>query len=438
MIKKSIFKSMTAKIIYFICIVGLICAGVYFGGVNLSQSYIKNVVMSKENTTLRNRAVWREFSEFVGKNQISTSDSDKIFEWIREHRNVYISIYSNNYLIISANGLNSQAYEPENRLTLKEVDGMGIEVYPIRFKDGSFMAYTCDTSAKNALEAAPIIWLAAALFMFSVCVVIYTQHVTRRVIRLSRQTEAITREDLSSEITVKGGDELSILAGDIDGMRNDLIEKIREEQQARRANNELLTNLSHDVRTPLTVLIGYCELMGKEEGEKKLREYARAAGAQAAQLGALMDKLFGYFCIYGDKRPNMDVKSYDAQLLLEQMLFEKQFRLECEGFSTKLEISAQGERMSTDAVYLNRAVDNLMSNIEKYADGDKPVVLSARAACGELCLTIENAVKRKKDEVKSTGIGMRSSERIIEQLGGSMRVKADESVYAVTIILPLE
>ena len=134
----------------------------------------------------------------------------------------------------------------------------------------------------------------------------------------------------------------------------------------------------------------------------------------------------------------MDVKSYDAQLLLEQMLFEKQFRLECEGFFTKLEISAQGERMSTDAVYLNRAVDNLMSNIEKYADGDKPVVLSARAACGELCLTIENAVKKQKDEVKSTGIGMRSSERIIEQLGGSMRLNADESVYVVTIILPLE
>ena len=428
---------MTAKIVYFIAVVCAICAAVYFGGMHLSQVYIDEVVMSEENVIKRNRAVWRDFSIFVCKNGISTSDTDEIFTWVKERGDVYLSVYSNNYLIISASSVNSQVYAPEDKLTLQEVDGMDIEVYPVAFADGSYRVYTCDTSAQNAVETARLIWLAAAFLIFSVCIIFYTHRLTHRVMRLSRQTEAISRTDLNSPITVEGKDELSDLAADIDGMRHALIDKIDEERQARQANIELLTSISHDIRTPLTVLIGYCELMEKEQSEERIRDYAHAAGAQAAQLNALMDKLFSYFYLYGDRKLEIDMERYDAQLLLEQLLFEKKLMLESEGFSVLLAIDAHGKTIETDAVCLSRVTDNLTSNIIKYADSSYPVVISAAANDGRLELSFENAANERATAAKSTKIGIKSCIKTVDRLGGQMSVSSEEKRFCVMITLPL-
>jgi len=267
----------------------------------------------------------------------------------------------------------------------------------------------------------------------------YVHSLTRRIILLSKEAVEVGAGDLDREISTDGNDELSMLACEMDNMRRSVIERMGNESRAWKANSELITAISHDIRTPMTTVIGYLGLLkeNKYEDEERRGQFTAAAYDKAMELKELTDELFKYFLIFGKSGLEMEMERYDARLLLEQFLSEAEFELREAGFRVN-SIEFEGEcSVNADPMYLKRVLDNMVSNIKKYADKNRVVMFISELKDGKLSLCVSNYIAKSMDRVESTKIGLRTCEKIIQHMGGSFVTRSDREHFSAEFILPV-
>ena len=140
--------------------------------------------------------------------------------------------------------------------------------------------------------------LAVSLLFFSP-VICYVWNRMRYVGKLKDEILIMAEGDLEHLVTVKGKDEIGILAKNLDGMRLTLDENIRREQEGIKANRDLIRSISHDLRTPMTTLYGYLEIIGQKKCSlQKQEEYIARCIEKVEEIRALSDKMFEYALVY--------------------------------------------------------------------------------------------------------------------------------------------
>jgi signal transduction histidine kinase len=210
-----------------------------------------------------------------------------------------------------------------------------------------------------------------------------------------------------------------------------------KEQQAWKANAELITAMSHDIRTPLTVMLGYLELMEMQNNGDNA-EYISACKDNALRLKRLSDDMFSYFLVFG-KSDGHVVEMIDiGSEVLEHMLTERVILLTENSFSVLCEHSLPHATISVNIDYLGRVVDNIFTNIQKDADAKKPIVIESMIEDGFLLLSVKNKVGAEGESAESNGIGLKTCERIMEQMGGGISISAEESDYEITLKFPVK
>jgi signal transduction histidine kinase len=268
---------------------------------------------------------------------------------------------------------------------------------------------------------------------------LFIRRLTRRIVRLSREAEIIGGGDLEAPITRSGEDELSTLANEMDQMRRSVIERMGNERRAWEANSELITAISHDIRTPMTALIGYLGLLNAEgfDDKEKAGQFASSAYAKAMELKDLTDELFRYFLVFGRSELELNLEELDARLLLDQLFAEAQFDLVDAGFTVDIkEFEGEG-RIQVDPLYLKRVLDNLVSNAKKYADKAKPISVRAELSEGSLRIAMSNAVAKAMNRVESTKIGLRTCEKIMSSMQGSFSSELNGETFTAYLSLPV-
>ena len=155
-------------------------------------------------------------------------------------------------------------------------------------------------------------------------------------------------------------------------------------------------------------------------------------------LKSLTDELFKYFLVFGSAQLNLDMESYDGRLLLEQLVSEAEFTLSENGFKIQ-RVEFHGEcSIMADPLYLKRVVDNLVSNVMKYGDRAKQVMMISELKDKYLSLCISNSITRDLDRVESTKIGLRTCKRIMEQMHGDFNIENDGEHFSAELRLPAE
>ena len=134
----------------------------------------------------------------------------------------------------------------------------------------------------------------------------------------------------------------------------------------------------------------------------------------------------------------MNREELDAQLLLEQLLGESQFDLMDQGFTVERRDLEDSCTLQTDPLYLKRVLDNLVSNIKKYADKESPVIFLTELKDGALSVCVSNRVRKNLDRVESTKIGLRTCEKIMRSMDGSFEIQKDEEHFAAILTLPVK
>ncbi|MBR5344179.1 MAG: HAMP domain-containing histidine kinase [Oscillospiraceae bacterium] len=437
MIKKlfrRISRSLNVKMLFWQLLALTVAALVFLGVSSAGRYAVENIYMSAESVASRKASIYSQFSSYVTANLVSGNDTAAIARWTRQHSYVTIVIYTDESVAARVSGGRVANPGPS-----PVPDSQYGKLYPMRFADGVYQIAIGDTSENRELAVNTVLALILASIAYVAIQTHYTGRLTRRIVSLSREAAEISAGDLESPIAAKGSDEIAALARDVDTMRRSVIERMGNERRAWEANSELITAISHDIRTPMTSLIGYLGLL-KERNlpEEQRSQFTASAYDKAMELKSLTDELFRYFLVFGRADLELNMEKLDARLLLEQLLGEAEFDLRDSGFEVQ-RIEFEGEcSVSADPMYLKRVLDNLISNIKKYADPAKPVVMQTEHRDGTLYIRFSNAVARRMDRVESTKIGLRTCEKIMAHMNGSFRAGAEGSGFTAELSLPVQ
>ena len=376
------------------------------------------------------------FREYVAENNLSTSDTQAISAWTRGKPLILMEIYRDNVLIYSSYAPDSAALQSNSQVAPYYE---WVPYYMVEFSDGyaTVLLYCDDVYQFFALATLAEVVFCTLVFLG--CFLVGCQGVVRYIRQLKREIQAMEAGDLSTPITVTGRNDLTSLAESLDAMRVAL--RTQQEQTAwtYAANQTLITQMSHDLRTPLTTLLLYTEILryGKYQGPEQLAGYLNKIDAKAQQIKQLSENILEYSLTSRSGVVELEAPAPAKEVLLP-WLEEAAAHLERCGFSCRTVFSLKEGRVAVHSPFLRRIGDNLTSNISKYASSQDPVELRAGEEPGRVWVTFSNVPDPEAQKVESTCIGLSSVRTMMEKMNGSAAVEQTDSRFRVTLRFPAQ
>lgn len=426
----------------------LVSGGIYFGLSKLGDYLVwKNYVnISEDEVRERNRGYMEDLQKFVNINRLSVSEAQETNRWT-SGQHLRLVFYRDRDLIYYeqdtvSGDKNFQSYLSEEdrksyEETLRSILDGNSDAYPISFTDGTLLVTFVDNT-QSFMES--VVWFASlsvAAIFFIVFMFIYFNNITWRIRRLANNVKAVEDGNMDMKIYDGGNDEIGRLAQDVNSMRNAVIDNMSKEREAWEANAGLITAMSHDIRTPLTVMMGYMELMEIQNEDPAFAEYIESCKKNAEKLKKLSDDMFSYFLVFGkrDFEQNKTVESADG--VIRHMLEEHCILLSETGYNVSTCWNCNGIKILIDQKYFGRVIDNVFSNIGKYAHKDFPVCICVSEKDGKFVIRTENTEKDDVSDAESNRIGNKTCLKIMEQLDGEFISGAVGNKYVNEIVLPI-
>ena len=239
------------------------------------------------------------------------------------------------------------------------------------------------------------------------------------------------------EIQVNDHDEIGRLAEDLNQMRITFLRTMDNEQQARVANKELISSLSHDLRTPLTTLKGYLEIMNLKKDDIEFRnQYLQKCLDKVEEITYLSNKMFEYSLVFSTEY-NAEIKDVPLQKIINtisdhiQYLKEMDLHVLYEPIDSNLHIQANFAMMQ-------RILNNIFSNIQKYCDPWKDIIVQVRIEDNQLKMSFTNSINHHLEKVESNGIGLKSVQKMVELHHGSFYKTQTNDIFTITLCFKLE
>lgn len=423
-------------------IVALLCAALTAAGIWLCGSFLGRVVIEKgylQEAARQKRvlALAASFQDYVTQNRVASTSLEAIGQWNRENPYARLTIQGRDMMITSNhNGADMVGTANGFVVRVGEDTDYAYQVAVI-FTDGAYQATIYDTSQRHLYALTKIISFSVAGAVFLIIILGYNSRVIRNIRKLQRQVGQVSRGNLSKKIHPTTRDEIGQLATDVDTMRLSMIDKLHREQQAWQANTQLLTAISHDVRTPLTTLVGYLEVLEETEGltQAEQKSYLRICQSKAEQLRDLTEEMFGYFLVFGQPEPEVHLETLDARTLLEQLLGEHNEELRQRGFQVEGDPVEATCPIQVDVQHLCRVFGNLYSNIQKYADPEKTVTVDVQITKAGAHIRLANWRNADAGRVESTKIGLQTCKKLTEAMGGTFHAALSGDCFTVELTL---
>lgn len=296
--------------------------------------------------------------------------------------------------------------------------------------------------------------IAITFFMFPITIGVAVWLSFKKVKEFKAIKEGVRRVkdgDLATMINIKGKGEFAQLAGDINSITDGLNKAVENEIKSERLKTELITNVSHDIRTPLTSIITYVDLLKTEEDPEKIKDYVEVLEQKSQRLKVLTDDLFEAAKASSGDIP-VTFERIDIVSLLTQGLGEVDEKIQERGLDFKFNYPRERMWVKADGRLLWRAIENLLSNIFKYALADSRVYIDLEDAGPGIRLTIKNISAyelnisstelmerfKRGDESRSSqgsGLGLSIVTSLIEIQKGSFTIEVDGDLFKAMIFL---
>lgn len=433
----------------------LVSIGMYLLVQSLGDFVITKKYLNEVSETKRLSEYQKSFQEYITKRNLTVEDVTEISKWIKVQKYVYVIIYDGNDIIYESGNWNDSypIYDIPESIMQSPYCGLAIKnnndndlnfieyLGKIKFKEKEYLVSFIDSSESkwySLLTTLSLMVFFLCLFLF---LMLYNRYIIVRIVQLSNEVSLIENGNLEHSIHYIGKDEISLLAKNANNMRNSIVARHKSEKDAWDANSELITSMSHDIRTPLTSIIGYLEILDSKsyQSQEQFEKYIRSCKEKSIQLKDLSDKLFQYFLVFGKESIIMELNTFDVQILFGQLLYEYLFELNNLGFEVESELDDhQSCIITADILYLKRLFDNLFSNIKKYGDPHGLIKFVGTIHGNDLIITIENEIRKDSVLLDSTNIGLKTCKKIVEQMNGVFEIDNDESQFKVRIIFPVK
>ena len=271
----------------------------------------------------------------------------------------------------------------------------------------------------------------ASIFLFIVLFLSVLGQRLSYLITIIKGVEMLHARSMDYDIPLEGNDELTRLAESINYLSAARRELWRQETAFKEERDAWVRSLSHDFRTPLTSMLSYSELLREKEhlSEEEMKSYIELVFSKSSQIRQLTEQLMNQETWTWEK---ID----DIKLLAEQFAEEWEEILEGR-FSCRTDLSGLTSFEGLADVHaLHRILDNLISNVEKYADSGRDVELTFKNKDHRLVLIQRNGIKKSSfDKVESFRIGLESVRRIADLYSGEVSVSDAEDIFEIKISL---
>lgn len=426
---------LAAKFTLLLLVAGLVSVALFFalqvGGNTLMSNYFEASDFQERSTQRR----VQELQEYVQENDLSTSDTAQLTTWVKKQPMVLMEIYSSNKLLYTSAAPEETAVR-ESEMELPYYDW--VSYYTVTFADGDAEVVIYADDAYRWYTYAMVAELVLSFLLFLIIFLKGSRGLVTYICRLSDEIQVLEGGNLDLPITVKGDTELSDLARSLDAMRLAFKEQREQEAAFWAANQTMITEMSHDLRTPLTTLLIYTEIVRykKYENEAELDDYLQKIDAKACQIKQLSDNIFEYSLISKSRTVQLDPPKPFREVF-HDALSEMVAYLRQRGYSFDLEIDWGGASIAIYPQYIKRLVDNVVSNIIKYADPAAPLRIAATWDGSMIGLSFSNQIKPNPGEQDGAQIGLTNMRTMMEKMNGQCLVTQTKTNFKVELRFPI-
>ncbi|NBI28846.1 sensor histidine kinase [Chengkuizengella marina] len=263
-------------------------------------------------------------------------------------------------------------------------------------------------------------------------------------------TEHLVDGTLHDPVPEKGRSVIAKHAANLNKLRTGIKVSLSEQAKSERLKTELITNVSHDLRTPLTSIITYTDLLKNQElTEEERMEYVKILERKSNRLKILIEDLFEVSKMASG---NLELHKQEVDLtqLLQQVLGEHQEQLEQSGLELRATIPETPVIANVDGQRWWRVLDNLIVNAMKYSIKGSRVYVSLKHDNGQAEFIIKNVTKyelgeninellerfKRADKSRHTegsGLGLAIAQSIVDLHGGLLKIELDGDLFKVTV-----
>ncbi|WP_242362549.1 sensor histidine kinase [Limosilactobacillus antri] len=244
----------------------------------------------------------------------------------------------------------------------------------------------------------------------------------------------------------------------VNALVDSAVKSMDDERKIEKSKDELITNVSHDLRTPLTSIIGYLGLIEDKQyqSEEDILKYTHTAYEKAKQMKNLVEDLFEYTKVQQHGAP-VNIMRIDLNQLLEQLTASFELEAQHRGIEISSKVVPNPLMIEADPEKLGRVFNNLVANAFKYGNGASYIRVDARQRADQVEVTVANdgtpipaqsldhlferfyrAEASRSRATGGTGLGLAIVKSIVDLHHGTVTVTSDENETAFVVTLPLK
>lgn len=302
-----------------------------------------------------------------------------------------------------------------------------------------------------------LFYVIIGILVYTICFYIMQRRYTRYIREIAGAMQSVSEGNLNVHVEVRGDDELAYMALQLNSMVEEIKELMAQEREAEKTKNDLITNVAHDLRTPLTSIIGYLELLSVNQSidEKRKNQYVDVALKKSQHLQKLIEDLFG-FTKMGYGKVTVQMGELDIVKLMEQLLDEFYPVFSSQNLECKYHTNIASLKITADGTLLARLFDNLINNAVKYGGDGKQIKVDLEAVDDGVIIKIINYGKvipaadlemifdkfyrveqSRSLDTGGAGLGLAIAKSITELHGGTIQAQSSLKGTVFQVWLPV-
>lgn len=418
-----------------VIIIGIICIAIFLGLSNIEVIYTDHIRIDMDKYMDQINEAAEEFQNYITDNSISINDTAAIHSWDKKQNLMYIRLVDNNKVIYESLEYMTKYFPKVSTIYYETTRNASNQVV---FSDGTAALYIGILYKQRIEQRLDLIIGAVCVLIFCAAILHEFKLIVKDILTIEKGIHILESGDMSFLIQTNRKDEIADLADSINRMSKELKYQKQREETLRQKNYDLVTSISHDIRTPLTSVNSYIDLImeKKYQDGEEMERYLAKINEKSYIIKDLTDHLFNHF-INQNTEYKLNYEIVIGNEFLTYLFKSLEEGLKDKGYEVNARVCIEEEFfLKVDVMQIQRVFNNMEGNLLKYALKSKPITYSAILENNRIKIKGENYILDNKS-IDSHGVGMNNCKEIITLHSGEMVDYIRENQFIVIIYIPI-
>lgn len=433
-VKQIKFSKLELKLLFRVLVAGIICIIIYIASINITVYYIDRMHVDEDKYNAQINSSAQDFQNYVTDNDLSMNDTDEIKVWDKKQNLMHIKLVENNKVIYDSLDYISRLTPKISYIYYTPVRDLSNVIV---FSDGEANLYITILYKQRIEQRLDYVIGILCVLLFIIAILSEFKKLVNDILEIKKGIQILEGGNLSYEINSGRNDEINDLADSINRLSKELDLQRKEDEKLRQKNYDLVTSISHDIRTPLTTVNSYLDLIleKKYNDPSEISRYLGKIKEKTLLINDLTDNLFVHFL-----NQSVDFEyNYETVIgndFIKFLLGSMEEDLTDKGYRISVQFDFQEEFfLKVDIMQIQRVFNNLEGNLIKYSQKSMPITYRAVLSDNNVNIAGQNYIQNN-EQLDSHGVGIINCKEIIKLHMGEMQTFIEDNIFFITISIP--